>query len=275
VTDEAEPPVEFGEFLESHPPGSRATVVGAVERRSGLSGPWVSRPELQLHCASDKCRGTRYFACEDWNSLSKDDLNTSYLKYNCRNCGESLKVFSLAFVLQDNVVVCLKIGELPAFGPPTPSRVISIIGPDREIFLRGRRAENQGLGIGAHAYYRRVVENQWQRIVAEIIRVAETSGSSSEMIRKLEEARSETQFSKALDLIKDAIPESLKIRGHNPLKLLHRALSEGIHDLGDEQCLSLASSIRVVLTELADRVGQALKDERELQDALNRLSVPK
>jgi hypothetical protein len=37
----------------------------------------------------------------------------------------------------------------------------------------GRRAENQGMGIGAFAYYRRVVENQKNRIIAEIKRVAE------------------------------------------------------------------------------------------------------
>jgi len=46
--------------------------------------------------------------------------------------------------------------------------VITLIGPDREIFLRGRRAENQGLGIGAFAYYRRVVENQKGRIITQI-----------------------------------------------------------------------------------------------------------
>jgi hypothetical protein len=30
-----------------------------------------------------------------------------------------------------------KIGELPIYGPPTPARLISLIGPDREIFLKG------------------------------------------------------------------------------------------------------------------------------------------
>jgi hypothetical protein len=68
------------------------------------------------------------------------------------------------------------------------------------------------------------------------------------------------------------VPETLKIRGHNPLTLLYRALSAGLHDQNDKECLQLAASVRVVLYELADRVGQALKDERELQEALARLA---
>jgi hypothetical protein len=171
--------------------------------------------------------------------------------------------------------VIYKIGELPAFGPPTPSRVISMIGPDRELFLKGRRAENQGLGLGAFAYYRRVIEGQWKRIMDEVIRVAQTVDAPESMVTTLQQARTETQFSKAVDAMKDAIPESLRIRGHNPLKLLHSALSEGLHEKSDAECLQLASSVRVVLTELADRVASALKDEGELQEAISRLLTRK
>jgi hypothetical protein len=91
------------------------------------------------------------------------------------------------------------------------------------------------------------------------------------MRKKLSAAAKETQFSKAVGDIKGAIPDVLKIDGHNPLTLLHKALSEGLHDRSEEECLELASSIRVVLSELADRIGQALKDEKELQDAVSRL----
>ena len=39
---------------------------------------------------------------------------------------------------------CYKFGELPEYGPPTPARLIKLIGPDRELFLKGTRCENQG-----------------------------------------------------------------------------------------------------------------------------------
>jgi hypothetical protein len=123
---------------------------------------------------------------------------------------------------------CYKLGELPVYGPPTPSRLISLIGPDRDIFLKGRRCENQGLGIGAFVYYRRVVENQKNRILAEIFKVSEKIGVTPDQLDILKRAMAETQFTTALASVKSAIPQSLLINGHNPLTLLHSALSDGL-----------------------------------------------
>jgi hypothetical protein len=71
--------------------------------------------------------------------------------------------------------------------------------------------------------------------------------------------------------VKTGIPQVLLINGQNPLTLLHSALSQGIHAETDEECLELATSIRVVLSELADRLGSALKDHAELNAAVSRL----
>jgi len=91
------------------------------------------------------------------------------------------------------------------------------------------------------------------------------------MLKALHAARAENQFVNAIEKVRQAIPQSLLINGHNPLTLLHAALSEGIHELTDEECLNLARSIRVVLIELADRVSTAMKEEAELKSAVSQL----
>jgi hypothetical protein len=139
------------------------------------------------------------------------------------------------------------------------------------LFLQGRRAELRGLGIGAFAYYRRVVENQKGRLISEIGKVAAKLSPNAQLGNRFDKAAKETQFSAAIDAVRGAIPSVLLIDGHNPLTLLYTALSEGIHENSDERCLELANSIRVVLTELADRISQALKDEAELQKAVSTL----
>ena len=93
-----------------------------------------------------------------------------------------------------------------------------------------------------------------------------------EIIVALEGAQKEHQFSKAIDSVKDAIPQRLLINGQNPLTLLHAALSKGLHNHSDETCLELATDIRLILAELAELLGHALKDERELKEAVARLS---
>jgi hypothetical protein len=70
---------------------------------------------------------------------------------------------------------------------------------------------------------------------------------------------------------KDAIPESLRIQGHNPMTLLHDNLSTGLHAKADAECLEIAQAIRIVLAELAERLTNALKDEAELTKALGKL----
>lgn len=261
----------WDQFLSTYPPGRSSIVSGLTEENYGVGPKYkVLTPDLLLYCASDTCSDFRYFGNQNTGSIQipEDVWKSRILFYECRNCRETEKIFAVKIHSRGEVV---KIGEWPPFGPHIPSRVITLIGPDRDFFLKGRRAESQGLGIAAFAYYRRVVENQKGRLIEEIIKVAKQVDTTEQVLERLETAKSETQFSKAVDDVKEAIPEVLRIKGHNPLTLLHSALSEGLHSDSDEDCLELAISIRVVLTELADRIGQALKDQTELDEAVNKL----
>ncbi|MCG8095270.1 MAG: hypothetical protein JAZ17_16905 [Candidatus Thiodiazotropha endolucinida] len=269
----------IADFLESTPPNQLINIsdLASVRRYgNGNFGHEFRTPEIQLHCNNDKCNGTRFFRCvsgEDKHVHTKD-YEFFYVTYRCSNCQRVEKTFSLAAKVETGGKPqgeCYKFGELPTYGPPVSPKLIKLIGPNRDEFLKGRRCENQGLGIGAFIYYRRVVENQKNRILGEIIKVSEKIGASEEKIETLKNAVEETQFSKALDLAKDAMPESLLINGHSPILLLHSALSEGVHALSDEQCLEMAGSVRVVLGELSERLSQALKDEAELTMALSTL----
>jgi hypothetical protein len=141
------------------------------------------------------------------------------------------------------------------------------------LFLQGRRAEIKGLGIGAFAYYRRVVENQKNRIIAEIAKVAKRLGSSPETDKLFLSAQAERSFERSIEMVKDAIPQALMISGHNPLTLLHTALSKGLHDpdMTDVRCLQLAQSIRTILVTLSEKSSEVLKNDKDIQTALSTL----
>ncbi len=265
------PTVDLAEFLESYPPG-RSAIVTNLQETARQTWPRLSLPELQLFCDSDICGGTRLFHATEGAGGVSSEWKAVFLHYECRNCARRRKIYALlARSTAGDAGEVYKIGEVPAFGPPLPARVVKLVGPDRELFLRGRRSESQGLGIGAFAYYRRVVDNQWKRLIGEIIKVAERIGARPPVMAALKRAEAESQFGKAVDQVKDALPDVLLVNGHNPLTLLYKALSEGLHEESEERCLELASSIRIILTELAERIGQALKDEAELRDAVTRL----
>jgi hypothetical protein len=239
----------------------------------------LNLPVLELHCDTDSCAGVRLFQplTSDYGpQCSPGCWKDVFVYYQCRNCSKTEKKYALAVYCEEAAAGTLsgliyKYGELPPFGPPTPARVITLLGSEKDYYLKGRRAENQGMGVGAFAYYRRVVENQKNRLLDEIIRVARRIGAPQEMLDDLNEAKNETQFSAAVSTVKHGLPQALLLNGHNPLTLLHAALSEGLHAQSDEQCLELATSIRVVLADLADRLGHALKDRAELDAAVSKL----
>ena len=168
-----------------------------------------------------------------------------------------------------------KIGEFPQFRPHISNRVISLIEPDKKLFNKGLSSENIGLGIGAFTYYRRVVYNQWRRLLEKIKEAAIKQEVPKEIIQLIEDAEKETQFGKAVDMLKDAIPKSLYIKTHNPITLLHDATSVGLHGLADEQCLDMAGAIRTILSKLADNIHQTVKDDDQIKAALTKLHKKK
>lgn len=271
--------ISFSEFLESVPPNKIVRIEPFNCDEHGESYKF-KLPVIQLYCSSEFCSGARFFESEESNIYlrRKGRHELEFVEYSCKNCQQTHKIYAIAITLtkeEEPQGIAFKFGEFPSFGPPTPPKLIEIIGPDKELYLMGRRCENQGLGIGAYVYYRRVVENQKNRIFDKIISVVQKASPKDEVIKELQDAKNETQFSKAVESIKRALPESLLIEKHNPLTILYRALSEGVHDKSDRECLELAGNVRVVLTELAGRLAQALKDEAELKNAVSKLMTQK
>jgi hypothetical protein len=234
--------------------------------------PRLNRPIIRLFCADEHCRGIRNFRCDKEVGLYGNNPHHAGVTYICSDCQRQFKFFSLHIIARENNSgEVTKFGELPPFGPPVPNQLLRLFGGDSGLFLKGRSCENQALGIAAFAYYRRVVESHKAQLFDEIIKVCKLLGHSDDFIKELEEARSLISFSQSIDHIKAALPDALLINGHNPLSLLHSALSRGLHEETDQDCLELAHSIRVVLVELVERLTQLRKEDRELTDAVKRL----
>lgn len=174
--------------------------------------------------------------------------------------------------MKERFFMYIKYGELPSFGPPTPRRVLKLLGEHKDDFLKGRQCENQGLGKGSFTYYRNVVEKQKETLINGIINAAKILGVKPAQIAEMEAAKKEISFKKSIETIKNAIPDALLIKGHNPLTLLHSATSEGIHpSLTDEECLKYATAIRTILVALCEKIATVTRNDSEINEALKQL----
>jgi hypothetical protein len=268
--------ISWADFLANTPPGQRR-MVNLLADDTGDTTWSLAMPSIKLFCPNSLCEREVFFDHSGYGATTNiTDICWKFLHYRCRHCKTTTKIYAILARLDPKQPKLLrgeaeKLGEWPAFGPHVPTRLNKLIGPDRDFFFKGRRAESQGMGIGAFGYYRRVVENQKNRIFDEIIKVCQQVQANEKFIKELERAKAEKQFNKAVGKIKKGIPDVLKVNGQNPLLLLHHALSEGLHAQNDEQCLELATSIRIVLSDLSERLEQALKEDAELKNAVSRL----
>ena len=231
----------------------------------------IKNPEIKLHCEHDD--GPRRFHPTIKETTLYSPLDYAFITYVCRDCQSTEKTFAV-LVTRDKSpgVEVMKLGEYPPFSAPISSSIQKLLSKaDLELYRKGSRAEAQGLGIGAATYFRRIVEEQWQCLVKEIRKAADRLGAGK--LEVYDAALQETQFSKAVKILKDDIPEKLLILdGKNPLTLLYQLLSRQLHELTDEECLRQAADVRVILTTLLENIADVMKDRDELHEAVKRLT---
>lgn len=266
--------ISFKKFLESTHPSVMKPISDLWEVEDnpfGVNSRLIVTRDVRLHC--QKCGGERTFRCENDRTF---DINLEVVEFNvryqCGDCHDEDKFYALYAQFGDGTTGHLyKFGELPPFGVPLPNKVLRLFGKDAGLFQKGRQCENLGYGVAAFAYYRRVVESHKNDIFEEIIKVCRTVNAPEAVIGELQQAKKEIAFTKAIEAIKSGLPQGLLINGHNPLLALHGALSVGLHDESDEECLAAAQAVRLVLTDLVEKIATLKQDDRQLNEAVQLL----
>lgn len=279
--------IPFKQFLEEFPLNT-AQHVGEYYEVVAHGDLWKLAPQLRLWCDDENCQGYRRFD-GNWHHRSDagiKDVSRDFLVYKCRDCGVRAKTFCILSHAsgKNGVGIALKIGEFPELHIDIPTYLPKLLGEEYSYFIKGLKCEKQGCGIGAFSYYRRVVENQKGRFLKHIIKVARRLNASdtdieelekaseiieSEIIQGLEKASNETQFTRAVELFKDFIPKTLYLEGQNPMTVLHKALSIGLHESDDATCLKIAHSIRIILQDFSQRIKDLLREDNEIKKALS------
>jgi hypothetical protein len=192
--------------------------------------------------------------------------------YTCARCSSSNIIFMLKFA--DDSSCVLKIGQFPPWNTQIDKNLSKILGTHAENYKRGLTCESQSYGIGAYAYYRRIIEE----IIDALLDSIEDLFNEPER-RDYKDALNETKKTivakEKIALVKDLLPASLRPNGINPLNILHNILSEGIHTKTEEECLEIASTIRETLLYLVNQVIQTKESSKQFTDSMRKLLAKK
>jgi len=191
-------------------------------------------------------------------------------QYECVGC-ESFRVTFLITGATNKRV--LKSGRSPPPEIQIPKELKTALGSEAPYFTKGRISEEQGFGIGAYAYYRRIVENNIGSLLEQIAKVLPPGEKA--YLDALEQVRQSHVADEKIKIVKDLLPATLRPAGQNPLALIHDVLSEGIHSKSDDECLDLAESLRLALTTLVHEVARHSQVQKDFTRALDSLQKSK
>lgn len=168
----------------------------------------------------------------------------------------------------------VKIGQYPALSIDIPKALKANLGDDHaELYKKALINRNQGYGLGAVSYMRRVVEDKTEELIEVVAQLAEAHNIDPETVKKLRVAKEEkTTYDQKLKIAATVLPTSLLIDGVNPLDVLYGLVSAGLHDLSEEECLAVADEIRSVFEYTFTRLRAETQDRKDFAVKIKKLA---
>ena len=257
---------EIKEFLETSPIYTWKTYKKPIVNRGSL---WINA--IDSFCK--RCGSIRPF--HDMRSrgggagmsVSALSTGTSYFEFTCVTCKKERREFLVEQVLDENTIKLQKYGELPRKALERDKVLQKFFSEDSEYYEKAVVCLSHGYGIASFAYFRRIIENNILKLLDLIEEDAENATNNGEIIEALAELKTESPMSDKISVANKALPEYLKPQGLNPLGKLYKVLSEGVHNLTDQECLKKTSEIQGCLKYLISE----LSDRKKNQDKFKRM----
>ena len=164
-----------------------------------------------------------------------------------------------------------KIGHFPRMTIAISPVLARSLGDTADLYRKALICRNQGFGIAALAYMRRVVEDKTNELIEVIEDAAAGVGVDKGDIDKIRAAREEKlSFDQRIKLASEAMPSSLKPGGINSMEVLFGLISEGLHGHTEADCLLIADEIRDIFEYVFGQLRAQVEVEKNFVSKLQK-----
>lgn len=193
----------------------------------------------------------------------------------CKSCGSTIDflIKTVSNKTWDDKpidILIQKVGQYPSFDI-TPDKNVEkyLTKDDLKLYKKALANLSISYGIGAYAYFRRIIENEIIRIISDISTM--DFDGANDVKHALRAYEKDHQMSNLIAVLNQFIPISLRELGDNPIKLLHDQLSGGIHSFTEDDCLKKAESIDKILTFVIRKVKEEKLEIASVREAMKYL----
>ncbi|MGB8478837.1 MAG: hypothetical protein WCE63_08350 [Acidobacteriaceae bacterium] len=267
--------------------------------------------QISFHCWNKTCaKETTWFRVYGETTLGNGqdggqipDYSLKSCAYKCFKCSDSVLTVVYKEIKRDKVQVRPRLGSGISNTPPTPPTMVEVVAqvmkigqfPEPTVDLpRGleknlgneaarfyRRAlicRNNGFGLGAVTYMRRVVEDKTNELIELAAKYAESYEMDEATIKAIRAAADSTVYTtydQKLKYASGVFPSTLMVESYNPLAILYGLVSEAIHSLSEEKCIVVADETAAVFDYVFGKLRADVTDRAEFVGRMKRLSQPK
>lgn len=249
-------------------------------RNAGLFSPvkfegGFQRPEsMAFNC--DHCGKETTWTGETRQS---DFPNGELFRFICHLCHNKEVIFVILreYVQSasgrgwDNIIE--KIGQSPAPSVSISRPLAKHLGTTADLYKKALICRNQGYGIAAVAYMRRIVEDKTDELIDIVADQARERGLTEKEVEGILNAKKEQAYSGKLKVAGEVIPASLRPGGANPFGTLFGLLSDGLHDRTEAECVDIADEIREVFEYVFENLRTQIEDEKHFKQRIGKLSA--
>lgn len=196
---------------------------------------------------------------------------TSYFEFTCVSCRTSTRRYHVEQTVSEETIRFQKYGELPRKQLERNPVLQRFLKDDLDNYEKAVDCLFLGYGVAAFAYFRRVVENNINGLLDLVQEDAKSSGADTQITAALAELRKDSPMSKKIELANRALPVHLNPDGLNPLRRLYQVLSEGVHNLSEEECLSKARETSKCLAYLVSELASRKKNRTRFKSTVGGL----
>ena len=192
----------------------------------------------------------------------------TWLTYKCASCNDFERHFFIK--MNSGKGFLQKVGQFPPWDIAIEKDLNSILGDFVKYYKNGLICESQGYGIGAYAYYRRIIEGIIDFL---LIQIGNLLGKENEDEYKvaLMKTKETKDTQEKIKLVYDLLPPILNPQEFNPLKTIYGVLSEGIHGRSDEDCLNDAEILRETTAFLVKEVLRSKEERKQFTEKMRKL----
>lgn len=162
-----------------------------------------------------------------------------------------------------------KVGQRPPSSIEIKPVVRRALGEDAELYTRARICLNQGYGIGACAYMRRLLENQINPLLEAIHELRQQQRAKPAELNAIKKVIRSHSFDGKLRLANKHAPPELIVEGVNPLTVIFNAFSRGIHQLDEDDAVARASGLLGALDIVIEHLSRVREQRAELKSLIH------